>query len=347
MPHQSQLESVATVARCFGLRLESVRAVSGGFSGALIFQVRSADGCDLAVRRISAAVCEPDPNTRQLHRLLARVHASGVPEVTVPIGLPTSAVGETIAIVSGGCWQVEPWKPGIPIIQASLSPEQMGNAAELLHRFYTASASFAEHEPPNGRFRTIVGRSPAVARRLAVAQRLHSHWLSAFGQSASTDPEAEFRLPAVTMLDVIRHRLPQLRQRLQRIEKNNYRLQPVIRDLWAAHILFTGRAVTGLIDLNASATDHVSGDIVRLARSWFGADNHAVQSLISAFRSLHRLDEEELELLKIMDESNVILSPATWLRRRYLERRIAETQRPEVIRRFGRLVEIASGFVPL
>ena len=120
----------------------------------------------------------------------------------------------------------------------------------------------------------------------------------------------------------------------------------MIRDLWKPHVLFTEERVTGIIDLNAMATDHVGLDITRLLRSWFGADVERIREAMSLFCTQRSLDRNECQLLTAFDAATVLLSPVTWLRRRFLE--VSEScLRPDVLDRLTQLTTLAETFEPL
>ena len=62
----------------------------------------------------------------------------------------------------------------------------------------------------------------------------------------------------------------------------------MLRDVWRAHVLFTEDEVTGLIDLTAVASDHVTVDLTRLVRSWFGADVTQVRNAVEQFQQFRK-----------------------------------------------------------
>ena len=64
------------------------------------------------------------------------------------------------------------------------------------------------------------------------------------------------------------------------------------------------------------ASDHVTVDVTRLIRSWFGSDVSRVRDAVEGFQSLRTLNADEQRLMKVLDATTVLLSPVTWLRRR-------------------------------
>src|SRR5690606_3973788 len=55
-------------------------------------------------------------------------------------------------------------------------------------------------------------------------------------------------------------------------------LQPSLRDIWRAHVLFEGNQVSGMVDLAALRLDHPATDIARLLASIAGDDTATWQA---------------------------------------------------------------------
>lgn len=125
-----------------------------------------------------------------------------------------------------------------------------------------------------------------------------------------------------------------------------FALQPVIRDIWRAHVLFTGSTVTGMIDLTSAASDHVALDVTRLLRSWYGAGNTKIEMAVNEFQTMRPFNANERRLLQTFDASTVLLSPVTWLRRRVNSGDDARC-RDDIIVRLTELTEVAEKFRPL
>jgi len=99
------------------------------------------------------------------------------------------------------------------------------------------------------------------------------------------------------------------------------RIQPVIRDIWHDHVLFTGDEVTGLIDFGAMQNDCVSTDIARLLGSLVGDDADGWKCGLNAYRRERSLTPDEESLVQVFDASTVLLSGMNWLQWIYVEGR--------------------------
>ncbi len=350
---QPELAELTAVTRQFGQHFHTAGRVSGGFSDASVYRIEVAGQQPLAVRRTPTTSAVELSRLTALHHLLRHVSQRGVTEVPVPLtvepgpGLPSSLTPETIVRRPSGWWHVEPWLPGSACAGQQLSAVQIDNAVELIHRFHTAAADFAARQTPDCRFSLRIGISPAVTRRLELVERLAAGDLWRLQQAVACDQAAAFATPAGEFCSLLEKAVPRLLARLRSLARRHFPLQPVIRDLWSAHILFTEDRVTGLIDLTAGSTDHVAVDLARLQRSWFAADSGRICSLISRWQRLRPFSAAEYELLSVLDESSVFLSPCTWLQRRYREHQTLATSRPLVVARFRSLVQVATGFEPL
>ena len=69
-------------------------------------------------------------------------------------------------------------------------------------------------------------------------------------------------------------------------------------DLWHDHILFTGNAVTGLIDFGSVKEDHVAVDLARLLGSMIGDDAAIWEVGLSAYQRIQPLSAEEAALAR-------------------------------------------------
>ena len=349
----AELSELSAVTRRFGLDFQTAARVSGGFSDAGVYRIEVLGQQPLAVRRTPTNTAADASRLRALHHLLRHVSQQGVTEVPVPLTvaadsvLPPVLTTETIVERPSGWWHVEPWLPGKACEGHRLSALQIDSALALLHRFHTAAADFAARQSADSWFSLGWNISPTVTRRLDLVERLAAVDLRRLQRAVAADNEAAFAVPAAEFCRLLECALPRLLARLRSLARQQFALQPVIRDLWSAHILFTADRVTGLIDLTAASTDHVAVDLVRLQRSWFAADSTRIRSLISCWQRLRPISAAEYNLLSVLDESSVFLSPCTWLQRRYLQHQTLATCRPHVVARFRSLVKVAADFEPL
>jgi len=358
--------SVAQVARVFGIEPQRIHRVSGGFSGAAVYQVFTAQAEVFAVRRTPKESSIPEDRLRLLHHLLHRIQATGINTIAVPrehsgsawmahdcdVAPPcgpaesrTTPISATTVQRDQYLWQAEPWLSGSPVT-GTPTPSRLHAAVRALHEFHLAAAKCATLLPANEWFLTRIQRSPGLQRRLQIAQELSAGLVIHYRSTFQRDPDRQFRSLALRVCDALDRWLPWLLPRLERLSGQMFPLQPVIRDLWRPHVLFTGDSVSGLIDLTAMASDHVTLDLSRLLRSWYAADTIGVREGIEAYATLRLLNFHERLMLEALDGATVLLSPVTWLRRRAATQDKAAAP-ADVIERLTELTLAAENFLPL
>jgi Ser/Thr protein kinase RdoA (MazF antagonist) len=98
-------------------------------------------------------------------------------------------------------------------------------------------------------------------------------------------------------------------------------LQPCIRDVWHAHILFTGEEVSGIVDFGAMRPENVAADVARLLGSLAGDNPADWERGLAAYQAVRPLADDELRLVTAFDRSTVLLGGLQWLEWLYLEER--------------------------
>ena len=349
------------IAEQFGITVTSLTRSSGGFSGAAVYRVMSDDQRQFAIRCTPADSALPRERLQALHLLLAGLQNAGLRTVAVPlphrlqslVWLPDhrtdnpafTPFSQTVLQLHGNLWQVEPWLPGEAISHFP-NPAELQSALQELWKFHQCAAAEVQREPNNDWFSVAVQHSPGILRRRGIARELSGGLLTEFRRRFSDDADLRFRELALRVCAVLEHWLPWISTRLEAVAGCTFRLQPVIRDLWSAHILFTDDDVSGLIDLSSMATDHVCYDVSRLFRSWFGASQDNLRNAIAEFENLRPLDSSERLLLQAVDAATVLLSPVTWLRRRFTTGMCSPVD-TSIIARLTELTRVAEQFEPL
>ena len=354
---------LTAVAERFDLQLERSNPAGGGFSGAEVFRVVAADGREFAFRKTPQKFALPEERLRALHGLLAAVHRSGVVEISVP-RIPGARINsdspQDISLLTGKAapspdpwirfgtdlWQVEPWMPGSSISRGEVSQQHQQSALHRLHDYHAAAADHVSQGNHSVWFRNSQEPSPAILRRQKITEELLNGGMETLWQQAASDPDPCFRNSAFGACRVLSDRLTWLHQELTGLTKQLFAVQPVLRDVWRAHVLFTDDRVTGLIDLSAAASDHVAIDAARLLRSWFGTETGRLIDAVTEFASQQSFNRAERQLMRALDASSVLLSPLTWIRRR-----TGAAERgafpPEMQARFDEVTAIAQAFEPL
>lgn len=354
-----------SIAGLYGIDFRTVVPVGGGFSGACVLRVEDSSGAAFAFRRTPATDVMLAARYCEMVALLRDMASRGCGLIPVPlrhqqqflvIPQPPHASAfvnfdhsRTRIQTNDGVWQVEPWMPGQPAYGPP-TPSQVKSALEALAQLHKAAADSVEARSAEQSaaqwFHVSEERSPGIARRLSIVTELSDGLLARFIKSAAAEPDPEFQKCAKRLCATLEFWLPWLTKQLAEASRFSYRLQPVIRDLWKPHVLFNAERVTGIIDLNAMATDHVGLDVTRLFRSWFGSEVERIREAINQFRAQPSLDEHECRLLEAFDAATVLLSPVTWLRRRFVNSS-AECISRDVLDRLSELTILADGFEPL
>ena len=336
------------VQRAFDVSIREVTQADGGFSGADVFRATTDDGRELAVRRTPELIALPTSRLSELHHLLREMSRRGCNTIAVPmqtIDTTTSPV-ESWLKFDEDIWQMEPWMPGTSLTGQEMTSLHLSAAIVSLHQFHRRAAESVVAVSQSEWFRNGHQPSPAAQRRLTLASDLSCGMLRTLRLKLANDRDERFRGLAMRVCESLEKGLPWLLRELTEIGRMRFALQPVIRDIWRAHVLFTGSTVTGMIDLTAAASDHVALDVTRLLRSWYGAGNTKIEMAVNEFQTMRPFNANERRLLQTLDASTVLLSPVTWLRRRVNSGDDARC-RDDVIVRLTELTEVAEKFHPL
>jgi Ser/Thr protein kinase RdoA (MazF antagonist) len=278
----------------------------GGFSGAALWRVENVPQT-FCLR--AWPVDDRDPGRlRWIHHLMRQALAAGltfVPEVFL------IDQGSSVVEHSGRLWDLTRWLPGEANFQASPSLVRMERACTALAQLHGAWVGTSPR----------IGPCPAVERRLLIAdewmQRTHSGWQPRSSRSAADTLQPWLERACM----VLRGRLDFVSRALAGWADRPLQLQPCLCDIWHAHVLFEGDAVTGLIDFGSVKVDHVAVDLARLLGSLAGDDGRLRDAGLQAYQRLRPLSVEEQALVTVLDQTGAIIALATWLKRLALEGR--------------------------
>ena len=246
-----------------------------------------------------------------LHRLVAHVHHRGVPQMAVPLA---ASDGNTFFETQGCFWQLEPWMPGSADFIARPSEQRLRAALACLARWHVAAASFVvrPHESP-WFFVSPRARSPGLKERAFQIERWRSAECALLRARLPALAWQEFEQPALAVLDAFPRVAPRVAASLKIGIEADVPLQPCLRDIWHDHVLFTGEAVTGLIDPHAARTDSVAADLARLLDTLAGDDRNQWDAGLASYQEVRRLSAAELALIELFDQSGLLLSGMNWL----------------------------------
>ncbi|MCE9608399.1 MAG: phosphotransferase [Planctomycetia bacterium] len=309
-----------------GFRPSTAEPVSGsGLSGAEVYRIVAPAGTFSL--RCWPAEHPSDDQLRGIHRLLEAAFRRGCSFIPVPI---VALAGESFVEVAGRRWQLEPWMPG----QADLSPrprlERLAAAMTALAQFHQATAE------DGSSFLVQRAHSPGIAERLRILKGCLSGDVQKVRDALGSAVRPEWQTRAERYFTLFAAAVGAVYDRLKLVAANEYRLQPVIRDVHREHLLFDGDRVTGIVDFGAMSVDHPAVDLARLFGSFEIDDVPTRSELVQVYDP--RFTREELELIDAFDRSGALLSPFRWLWWLFVERRTFRDERA-VAHRFDVLLQ--------
>ena len=302
MPHSSNISHLLADA----WKVASAEAIeslgtAGGFSGAEFWRIRTHSGV-LCLRRWPTE----HPDRRRLewiHRVLLHAQKSGVDFLPVP--RPT-VDAQTFVEREGSRWELAPWLPGQADFHQHPSDERLCAALAALAEFHVA----VERATPDG---PRVDVPPAIGARCNRLDVLLAGGLERIQRQIRPGDWPELALRGDQIVEHATGWNSQWRQQLERLRNERVPVQPVIRDIWHDHVLFSADRVTGMVDFGAMRIDTVATDIARLIGSLVGDDVDAVGTAISAYTSIRPLSATETALIAPLDRSGTIIGALNWL----------------------------------
>ncbi len=277
---------------------------AGGFSGARITLIEGDTG-KYCLRQWPT----PHPTQQRLdwiHRNLLHAGVNGCP---VPVPIRTSQ-GDTFSKHNGHLWELSPWMPGSADFEKAPNSKRLLNAVQKLAEFHQSTAQVQLDFGPS---KNMISRVEQLTRFPAEMQSMEdqalqhpSRWIaSLYGQLRNC---AELAQPCL--------------YELSQIATQPMVLQPVIRDIWHDHILFTGNEVSGIVDFGAMQMDNVALDLARMLGSLVGDVNDpAGLRALEHYGSFRPLQDTERQSMQWLDRSAVLLGSLNWLRWIVLEER--------------------------
>lgn len=231
----------------------------------------------------------------------------------------------------GHLWELTPWLPGEADFRQRPSPPRLRHALQALAGFHRAAASFPLAEPGPA-------ISPGMGERSARLDSLIAGRLSKLRAAVDGGAWPELDRRARELVALAEPLLPRLQPALRTASSLSVPLQPCIRDIWHAHVLFVGDEVSGLVDFGSMRPDSVAADVARLLGSMAADEADAWRRGLDAYQSVRVLTSHELELVTAFDRSLVLMGGLQWLEWIYLEGR--EFAHPSAV--LARLDELLS-----
>lgn len=280
------------------LAVEAIRSLDrAGWSGAPAHAV-TVGGRGFVLKRCGTVLSRV--RAAWIHAVMLHCRSAGVAIVPdVMRGIDGSTLHED---PEGHLWELLDHMPGTAC--DSPTAAQREAAAEALAAVHAAAATFAE-APPR------LAESPGLAQRRTQATALLARpWHTWPAHAASGPLPARLRRAA----DVVAtHDGRRALEHVARFDPGPVRVQPVLRDVWAEHVLFVGDRVTAIIDWHAAGIDTPATDIARLTGSWPAARAQRT-AFIQAYARVRPLGAVERSLVGFLDAAGVVCAIDNWLR---------------------------------
>ncbi len=292
---------------------------SAGLSGSPVWLVEPDEPLGVAPRRFvlkGFADGWPRKRAEAIHRWMASARRAGVGAVpaNLEVAAADGAEPTTIAADGDGRWfELTQWCPGQPV--AAPSPRQATAALETLARIHVALREAGGDEE------TPTASPPAWARRAEALRGVIARGWDEPTRGSLSPLQAAVADRRRAAAAILRDQggLSYL-SRLAAVVPPAVPLQPVLRDVWQAHVLFVGGEVSAVIDWHAAGIDTPATDLARLLGSWerprsatVGAASLSADSLsvvwgeaINAYRAIRPLAREELALIDLLHLAGVV-----------------------------------------
>lgn len=319
-----------------------------GFSGAEVFCVDRADTGERFVLKRFAASATPR-HAAWVHALAGHLRGVGIDAVPrVCVVADRAAAATLVADRDGALWEMVEFKPGTPLEAPAVAAAAA--AAAVLARVHRAAAVL-----PGSTATSAV--SPGLARRIERCRALvadpWSRWLerrlerrtparvAGIPASPGLVPAVRERLAAAATI-VATGGIGRLIADVATMTPAPLPLQPVLRDVWCDHVLFSApvggpggdaaaatagpagaglRVVTGIIDLHAAGIDTPATDLARLLGSWTPPAGRRTGGLadrwpepLAAYEEVRPLAPEERGVVDVLHAAGIVVSLDNWFR---------------------------------
>lgn len=291
---------------------------SSGFSGANLWKINASQPKPLCLKHYRSS----DLTVKQLdgiHRVLIHAFNEGCDFVAKPLRLTdgfTTVVAGPDNSPTAGLWDLSNWVPGCAV--TSFNNAQIVSAFASVARFHKSAAQV----------NLAFGPSPNLSYRQSQLAKLVRPDSSTLDQASdllkTASIDSALRGHLATLVDLLQ-RVPQshiasLRTRLNEFSTMELPLHPVVRDLRAEHLLFTGDQLTGLVDFDAMQMDSVAYDLSRLTSS-MRLDESQLHLALSTYHSARPIQAAEAKLVQLLTAVSTLLAPLSWVNWLVLEQR--------------------------
>ncbi len=310
MTVDSQFERVLRLypADCQSHAAEKLSS-TGGFSGAELWRLKTDRGT-LCLRRWPPG----HPNQQRLEFIQAVLwHVDQEGFHRIPLPLETQH-HHGYVLFAGHLWELTPWLDGVADYRQKPSPARLHNALAAVAQFHQAAATFPL--PETG---PIV--SPGIVERRTRLEDLLAGRLEVLREAIRDDVWPQLAARGRQLVALAARTAPRLAPTLEAASKVRVPLQPCMRDIWHAHVLFADDRVSGLVDFGSMRAENVAADVARLLGSLAGDNAADWQRGLAAYQEVRPLADDELRLITAFDRSTVLMGGLQWLEWIYVEGR--------------------------
>jgi Ser/Thr protein kinase RdoA (MazF antagonist) len=259
-----------------------------------------------------------------INLVLVHAFSHDCPFVATPI---ESKSGKRYVESSGFYWELAPWMPGSATFDEDPNDQRLEMVMSCLAKFHLASAQinlgFQESKNSAARFLALQNASQVIEEIRTVY--------------ADQQPECVDQLRRIVLRKGVGH-ASQLAGAIEPVTREPFPVQPVIRDVWHDHLLFTGNELTGIVDFGAMQIDNVALDLSRVLGSLVSGQPARWQTAIEVYSSIRPLSPREIDFVFILDRSTAFLGGLNWLKWILLEGRRFESV-DHVEKRIRHLIE--------
>jgi hypothetical protein len=265
----------------------------GGFSGARVW--RGEEGGKPAL------VLKAWPQGMKPERL-AYIHSHAARARQLPfvpaVFLTTDQ--QSLVVAEGRVWDLCRWMPGTADYQTNPTPARLANACAALAQLHRA------WQPAT----PVLAPSSMIRARL----KLIAKWRDLAPAPVAIAGNDQLLEEAVRHgWEVARPAADETERLLRNWDDWPVFVQPCLRDVWGAHVLFTGDAVTGLIDYGSLKPDHVAIDLARLLGDLVEDDDAAFAAGLDAYRAAGGPLDLPADFVRMLDRTGVVVAVMNWL----------------------------------
>ena len=298
---------------CQPTRVEPLGA-AGGFSGARFWKIQT-PSATFCLRRWPKEHPSHD-GLEFIQAVLWHVTREGFN--LVPLPRETRLHGGYVRH-GGYFWELAPWMPGVADFRENPTAEKLTAAMVALAEFHLAAATFPLPDLPES-------RSPGIESRLRQLERWMSGDLGDLRAAIVPGLWPDLESQAHEICSLAGGVAGEILSKLNGCSSFRISLQPCIRDVWHAHVLFDGARVSGLVDFGSLRAENVAADVARLLGSLAQDDGDSWRLGLEAYQSIRPLSETELRLVEAFDLSTVLMAGLNWIDWIYRQRRVFESQ---------------------